>query len=73
MLDYDLQRQLKPVLSQYRPRPSIYDRDFIAANQEERADNVIPGTRKEQLEQVTIDSHTLRGPLLSSFSLDYQH
>ena len=52
MLDYDLQRQLKPVLSQYRPRPSIYDRDFIAANQEERADNVIRGTRKEQLEQV---------------------
>jgi hypothetical protein len=41
------------------PRPlaaAIYDADFIAANQEERADNLIKGTKREQLE-------TLRGQI----------
>ncbi len=51
-MDYDLQRQLKSHLSKLVPRPSIYHKDFIAANQEERADNVIGGTKQEQLEQV---------------------
>ena len=30
----------------------IYDPDFIAANQEERADNLIKGTKAEQVEVV---------------------
>jgi len=34
------------------PWPSIYDEDFIAANQLDRADNTIPGTRQEQLEVI---------------------
>eukprot|EP00769_Ergobibamus_cyprinoides_P004296 gnl/Ergobibamus_cyprinoides/594.p1 GENE.gnl/Ergobibamus_cyprinoides/594~~gnl/Ergobibamus_cyprinoides/594.p1 ORF type:complete len:372 (+),score=157.03 gnl/Ergobibamus_cyprinoides/594:523-1638(+) len=37
-----------------RPMPSIYTPDFIAANQEERADNVITGTLQHKLD-------TLRG------------
>jgi myo-inositol-1-phosphate synthase len=36
------------------PLPSIYSSSFIAANQSERADNVITGTKQEQIE-------TLRG------------
>ena len=30
VLDYDLQRQLKRHLVGFEPRPSIYDKDFIA-------------------------------------------
>ena len=40
-LDIDLQRQLRPHMEAMRPLPSIYAPDFIAANQEERADNVL--------------------------------
>jgi myo-inositol-1-phosphate synthase len=46
VLDYDLQRQLYKHLESVVPLPSIYYPDFIAANQSERADNVIPGTDK---------------------------
>jgi myo-inositol-1-phosphate synthase len=46
VLDYDLQRQLHPLMEQYKPLPSIYYPDFIAANQGDRADNVVPGTDK---------------------------
>ena len=54
VLDYDLQRQLIAEMSQLKPRPSAFDKDFIAANQEERANNVISGTKFQQLEQVII-------------------
>ena len=48
VLDYDLQRQVAPHMSLLgRPLPSIYYPDFIAANQEARADNLIPGTDKQ--------------------------
>lgn len=43
VLDYDLQRQVAPLMAGMRPLPSIYYPDFIAANQSDRADNVIPG------------------------------
>ena len=43
MLDIGLQDQLRPHLVKLKPRPSIYCQDFIAANQEERADNVLKG------------------------------
>lgn len=55
VLDVALQDQIYEQLSQLRPRPSIYDPDFIAANQSERADNVIRGTRQEQYEQIRRD------------------
>lgn len=38
-----LQEQLYPHLCELKPRPSIYCKDFIAANQEDRADNVLSG------------------------------
>lgn len=48
VLDYDLQRQVAPYLALLgRPLPSIYYPDFIAANQEARADNLIPGDDKQ--------------------------
>lgn len=40
VLSYDLQSQLGSTLSKYTPLKSIYYPDFIAANQEERADNI---------------------------------
>lgn len=46
VLEYDLQRQVAKHLEPIVPLPSIYYPDFIAANQEGRADNVIPGTDK---------------------------
>ncbi|XP_076317838.1 inositol-3-phosphate synthase 1-A-like [Tachypleus tridentatus] len=55
VLDYDLQRQLRPYMENLRPRPSIYDKDFIASNQESRADNVLCGSKKEQIEQIRKD------------------
>jgi myo-inositol-1-phosphate synthase len=43
-------------MSSLRPRASIYDKSFIAANQEERADNVIQEKDKwGQVEQVRRD------------------
>jgi myo-inositol-1-phosphate synthase len=50
VLDYDLQQQLYPHMQQIVPLPSIYYPDFIAANQGERANHVLGGTKYEQLE-----------------------
>lgn len=56
VLDYDLQRQLVPHLKTLKPMPSIYYPDFIAANQEDRANNLIPrGTKKQDLERIRKD------------------
>lgn len=52
VLDVDLQRQLRPLMEGLRPLPSIYCGDFIAANQSDRADNVIPGSKQEQVETI---------------------
>lgn len=55
VLDYDLQRQLKSHMKDIVPLPSIYNNDFVAANQASRANNIIPGTKEEQLNQVRKD------------------
>ena len=65
VLQYDLQRQVGPMMAEVKPMPSIYckslysfdrvrrditnerDPDFIAANQADRADNLIPGEDKQ--------------------------
>lgn len=49
VLEWSLQEQLRPYMSCMKPRPSIYNLDFIAANQESRADNVLTGTMAEQV------------------------
>lgn len=55
VLDYDLQRQLIPFMEKIVPLPSIYVPDFIAANQKDRADNVLTGTKQEQVDKIRSD------------------
>jgi myo-inositol-1-phosphate synthase len=57
VLPWDLQRQVSGHMAQLgKPLPSIYYPDFIAANQEARADNVVPGKDKQvHLEQIRKD------------------
>lgn len=56
VLEWDLQRQVAPEMSKMKPLPSVYYADFIAANQDERADNVIPGNdKKAHLERLRAD------------------
>ncbi|KAK2582632.1 hypothetical protein KPH14_004914 [Odynerus spinipes] len=55
VLDINLQKQLKPHMIDMKPRKSIYYPDFIAANQENRADNLIHGTKVEQLNWIRKD------------------
>ncbi|GAB5364869.1 hypothetical protein AAMO2058_001007200 [Amorphochlora amoebiformis] len=43
-----LQKKLRPLMKELRPLPSIYYPHFIAANQKERADNVIEGKDKQK-------------------------
>ncbi|KAI1108414.1 myo-inositol-phosphate synthase [Nemania sp. NC0429] len=45
VLEPTLKAQVKKEMSQMVPLPSIYYPDFIAANQEDRADNLIPGNK----------------------------
>ncbi|KAI0061195.1 putative inositol-3-phosphate synthase [Artomyces pyxidatus] len=47
VLEWDLQRQVAPFMKEMgAPLPSVYYPDYIAANQAERADNVLPGADK---------------------------
>lgn len=55
VLDVGVQDQVYKQLAQMKPRPSIYDPDFIAANQFDRADNLIEGTKYEQYVQIRKD------------------
>uniref|UniRef100_A0A7S3VRE0 inositol-3-phosphate synthase n=1 Tax=Dunaliella tertiolecta TaxID=3047 RepID=A0A7S3VRE0_DUNTE len=52
VLDWNLQQQLVPYMKDLHPLPGIYDPEFIAANQAERADNCIKGSKAEQVEVV---------------------
>ncbi|XP_016941206.3 inositol-3-phosphate synthase [Drosophila suzukii] len=60
VLDVALQDQIYDKLAKMRPRASIYDPDFIAANQSDRADNLIRGSRLEQYEQIRKDIRDFR-------------
>ena len=42
-------------MEQMVPLPGIYDPDFIAANQGARANNLIKGSKREQMEHVIQD------------------
>ncbi|KAE8701124.1 Inositol-3-phosphate synthase [Hibiscus syriacus] len=55
VFDIDLQKQLRPYMESMVPLPGIYDPDFIAANQGDRANNIIKGTKKEQVQQIIKD------------------
>eukprot|EP00245_Coleochaete_scutata_P017907 TRINITY_DN9032_c0_g1_i2.p1 TRINITY_DN9032_c0_g1~~TRINITY_DN9032_c0_g1_i2.p1 ORF type:complete len:468 (-),score=103.49 TRINITY_DN9032_c0_g1_i2:369-1772(-) len=55
VLDIDLQKQLVPLMKDMVPLPGIFNANFIAANQNERANNIIQGSKKEQMLQVIED------------------
>lgn len=55
VLDWDLQRQLIPHMKDIKPLPGIYIPDFIAANQKDRADNILKGTKQELVEKIRQD------------------
>jgi myo-inositol-1-phosphate synthase len=50
VLEPDLIRQLRPHMEGMKPLPAIFDLEFVAANQDERADNIITGTKAEAVE-----------------------
>ena len=55
VFDWSLQEKLRPYMSSIIPRKAVFFQDFVAANQAERADNVIPGSKWEQLQQLRRD------------------
>lgn len=56
VLDWDLQRQVAPLIAHYKPLPSIYYPTWINANQDKRADNIMAGSsKKEHLDQIRKD------------------
>jgi myo-inositol-1-phosphate synthase len=61
VFDYSLQEKLKDQMIRLVPLPSIYYPDFIAANQEDRANNLIaPGTKQQDLERIRNDIRTFK-------------
>ncbi|KAL5224796.1 hypothetical protein ABZP36_011435 [Zizania latifolia] len=61
VLDIDLQKQLRHHMASMVPLPGIYNPDFIAANQGSRANNVVKGTKKEQVNQIIKDIREFKG------------
>lgn len=57
VLEPTLKAQVKKEMAEMKPLASIYYPDFIAANQEDRADNILPGSKAslEHLEQIRKD------------------
>ena len=55
VLDYDLQRQVYDKMVDLKPLASVYYPDFIAANQGDRADNCLKGTKLDHLNQIRQD------------------
>merc|ERR1711988_176164 len=52
VLDINLQQKVYDYMQTLTPLPGIYLPEFIAANQSERADNVLKGTKQELVEKV---------------------
>ena len=57
VLEPTLKQLVHKEMAAIKPLPSIYYPDFIAANQEERADNILPGSKacNEHVEQLRKD------------------
>lgn len=55
VFDYELQEKLYPMMKNMNPLPSIYKQSFIALNQKDRANNIINGNLKEQIETIRKD------------------
>jgi len=55
VFEYDLQDKLRSHMEKLVPLPSVYYPDFIAANQSERANNVLRGSKWDNVEQLRKD------------------
>lgn len=56
VFDYNLQEKLREFMEPMKPRKAVFFQDFVAANQAERADNVLTsGSKWEQMEQLRAD------------------
>jgi myo-inositol-1-phosphate synthase len=57
VLEPTLKDMVRKEMALMKPLPSIYYPDFIAANQEDRADNVLPGSKAcmAHVEQIRTD------------------
>lgn len=60
VLEPHLLNQLQSDLEQLQPRSSIYDADFIALNQADRANNLIMGDKLEQVQTICNDIEDFR-------------
>lgn len=61
VIDYNLQTKLRPIMEKMKPRPSVYYPDFIAANQADRADNLMEGNSKwDHVEKIREDIRDFR-------------
>lgn len=52
VLDVNLQKQLYPMMAAIKPRRALFDLNFVAANQAERADNVLDASKLTKWQQV---------------------
>lgn len=52
VLEPTLKAQVRDEMKEFVPLPSVYYPDFIAANQGDRADNVLPGSKAEHVETI---------------------
>lgn len=55
VLEPDLKRQIYDDMKKMVPLPSIYSPNFIAENQGSRANNLVNGSKREQLERIRSD------------------
>lgn len=57
VLDIDLQNRVAPLMKDMKPLPAIFDINFVAENQMERATNVLPDTmsKMEKMEKIRKD------------------
>ncbi|KAF6212953.1 hypothetical protein GE061_010666 [Apolygus lucorum] len=60
VLDVNLQDKLEPFLKDFQPRPSVYKEKFIAQNQRERADNVLPGSDASMVDRLRADIREMK-------------
>merc|ERR1711904_360493 len=55
VLDHDLIEKLKPHLEEITPLPAVLNPEFIAANQEDRTNNLIVGGSQAAIDQIRED------------------
>jgi myo-inositol-1-phosphate synthase len=55
VFEWSLQEQLRPLMCGIKPRKACFFQDFVAANQADRVDNVLTGSKWEQLDQLRRD------------------